>query len=188
MELEPLDRRGLEDGHPRLENLVGQLALEHSRQADGPQLGLGPVVPLLQDDERGGGVGLVDRVDGVVAVKDQHIADAMKLPGDLADALGGPAGGLPGGSIGRLHDHDQVALVFGRDERLGALVDKPAGQGQQAERGQDDGPPVMGSEIEERVVGVLHPLQATIEPSERREFRLAVLGFQEQPGHRRSER
>ena len=89
----------------------------------------------------------------------QDVADAVQLPGDLADALGDPAGRLPRGAVGRLEDDDQVALVLGRDERLGPLVDQPAGQRQQAERGEDDGPPVAGSEVEERVVGVLDPLQ-----------------------------
>ena len=183
-----LDRRRLEDRHPRVADLLGEPALELPGQADGPQLGRGPVVPLLEDHERGGGVGLVDRVDGVVAVEDQHVADAVELPGDLADAPGGPAGRLAGRAVGRLHDDDQVALVLGRDERLGALVDQPAGQRQQAERGQDDGPPVAGPEVEERVVGVLDPLQAAVEPAERRELRLAVLGPEEQPGDRRGER
>ena len=104
------------------------------------ELGRGPLLPLLEDHERGGGVGLVDRGDGVVAVEQQDVADAVELPGDLADAPGGPAGRLPGGAVGRLEDDDQVALVLGRDERLGALGDQPAGQRQQAERGEDDQP------------------------------------------------
>ena len=145
-------------------------------------------VPLLEHHERGGGVGLVDPGHGVVAVEDQHVPDAVELTGDLADAPGDPAGRPAGRPVGRLQGDDQVALVLGRDERLGALVDQPAGQRQQAERGQDDGPPVVGPEVEERVVGVLHPLQAAVEPPERREPRLAVLGPEQQPGDRRGER
>ncbi len=103
----------------------------------------------------------------------------MKLPGDLADALGGPAGGLSGGSVGRLHGDDQVALVFSRDERLGSLVNQPASHGQQAERGQHNRPPVVRTEVEERVVGVLDPLHPAVEPPKWRELRLAVLGLEE---------
>ena len=65
--------------------------MEALRQAYGPQLRRGPVGPFLEHDERGGGIRLIDGGDGVVAVEDQDVANAMELTGDLADALSNPA-------------------------------------------------------------------------------------------------
>src|SRR5262249_47404989 len=99
---QPLDGRGLEDRHPRIADLLRQLALELPRQAHGPQLWRGPVGPFLEHDERGSGIRLIDGGDGVVAVQDQDIAYTMELTGDLANALSDPAGRLPGGAVRRL--------------------------------------------------------------------------------------
>ena len=145
------------------------------------------MVPLLEDHEPGGGVGLVDGRDGVVAVEDEHVADPVELPGDLADALSGPAGRLPGGAVGRLEDDDQVALVLGRDERLGprrsSSRSAPAGRGRARRWTTSTGL---------RSRGTCHrsprPTSVPVEPTERREPRLAVLGPEEQPGDRRGER
>ena len=47
---------------------------------------------------------------------------------------------------------------------------------------------MASGEIEDRIVRVLDPPQAGVEPAEQEELRLPALGSQKQPGHRRAER
>ena len=104
-------------------------------------------------------VGLVGRGDHVQALERDRVLDPLLAPADRLDALDDRGGLLAAGAVGRLDHADQVALVLGRDERLGPVGDHPAGEPQQDHRRHDDRPPVVGREFEHRVVRVLDPAQ-----------------------------
>ena len=93
-------------------------------------------------------------------------------------------GRLLRGPVRGLDRDEDVPLSSTGMNDLGRSTIIQAVSASSAERRHDDGPPVMGGELQERVIRVLEPLHAPVEPAEEEELRFAVirLGLQEQAG------
>ena len=182
------DRRRLEHDGDRAANFLGDRGLKLPGQGRCPKLGRRALAPFLQGHERRRRVGLIGGVQDVEALEQHDVADAFDLQGDLADGGRDLRGRFAARAVGRLDRGDQVALVLDRNERLGPLDQHGVRERQQRDRRHDDRPPVMGGEFEERVVRILEPVHARVEPAEQEELGLAVLAPQEHARHRRAER
>ena len=108
---EPLDRRRHEDvGDALLDGaeLSAQVLEDGALRA----LGSGAIVPVLQDDEEGGGVRRVRRIEHGITADRHPLGDARRVAEDVVHLPHHLARALLGGGVRELHARHQVPLIL----------------------------------------------------------------------------
>ena len=129
---EAVDRRGAEDVHQPVLDLLLEAGLQPGGQRRTGQLGVGAAMEVVQHHVHGaeiGGIGVQqDRLAG-----DGHgVLDPFRAIGDGLDAAHDLLRPLDRRGVGQLHVHQQVALVLGGNEARRRVGEAPPGQRQQA--------------------------------------------------------
>ena len=110
-----LDRRRRYHQDPRLRD--GRHLLVQSGEQRPQILARAPLAPLLQDQIGDAGIGEARTVvERRYAGDADHLLDARRLAGDLADPVEHALGAIERRAIGQLRGHQQIALVLDRNE------------------------------------------------------------------------